>query len=539
MAGNIHEYQTPNLGLQPSETGIDAIAQGARRIGSFYDQAGQDFQQLGSQAGSAVASAGQVAVDYMDHRDISQGAANGAQLMAKLNQQWEDTAKNADPNDPTIKQKFIEQQLEPALQDFQKGFNTEKSQDWAEHFVDSYRNHMFEKTAATMSALAGEAAKVNVAKTVNGLASAVAIDPSTHSIDNAFQVLDHSVGAMVDSSPNIDVTTGAGIKGMVAQDAKQQIVKSAVTSMIEKNPNVDLGALEKKYADYLKPGEMQMFQKVAQVQAKANALVEKQTTIANRQLAEQNVHVASAKALVDNVTFDQTTGQPIIDPNYYKDALAIPRKYPDAPNAASTTETMFKFGESQMAKGAKPVDDPATKTDLMDRMFSPDKPTTAIEIMKARAEGKLSDPSFKAMHDLQTALQETPLKGPVWQSVTSAVKEQLIRTDIRTGDKVGADQYAGFMQSFLPQYLAKSRDGTLPSNALDLNDPKSMISQTLQPYKPSMQGRLSATAAAPAAAPAAPAKPETPPAEGARKAADGNWYVSDPKRPGKYLRVDK
>jgi hypothetical protein len=35
---------------------------------------------------------------------------------------------------------------------------------------------------------------------------------------------------------------------------------------------------------------------------------------------------------------------------------------------------------------------------------------------------------------------------------------------------------------------------------------------------------------------AAPA--DAPPVEGAKKAPDGNWYVPDPKRPGKYLRVD-
>jgi hypothetical protein len=28
-----------------------------------------------------------------------------------------------------------------------------------------------------------------------------------------------------------------------------------------------------------------------------------------------------------------------------------------------------------------------------------------------------------------------------------------------------------------------------------------------------------------------------PPVKGARQAPDGNWYVSDPKRPGKYLKV--
>ena len=45
-----------------------------------------------------------------------------------------------------------------------------------------------------------------------------------------------------------------------------------------------------------------------------------------------------------------------------------------------------------------------------------------------------------------------------------------------------------------------------------------------------------ADAAAPAA-PAAAGGGGGPPAPGARKAPDGNWYVADPKRPGKYLRV--
>lgn len=41
-------------------------------------------------------------------------------------------------------------------------------------------------------------------------------------------------------------------------------------------------------------------------------------------------------------------------------------------------------------------------------------------------------------------------------------------------------------------------------------------------------------------APAAePVQEEEPPMEGARKAPDGNWYASDPARPGKYLKVNK
>lgn len=40
------------------------------------------------------------------------------------------------------------------------------------------------------------------------------------------------------------------------------------------------------------------------------------------------------------------------------------------------------------------------------------------------------------------------------------------------------------------------------------------------------------------ALPEAPKAADQPPMEGAKKAPDGNWYVPDPARPGKYLKVD-
>src|SRR5260221_498635 len=142
---NIRELDAPkDLGLRPTEIGVDAIAAAARRIGTFYNQTAEARSDTGQRIGSTIKEAGQVAVDYMDHREISAGAANGALFMANMNQAWEEKAKHADPNDTTVAAKFREETLEPALQQFQQGFNTEKSQAWAEHFVDQYRNHMFE-----------------------------------------------------------------------------------------------------------------------------------------------------------------------------------------------------------------------------------------------------------------------------------------------------------------------------------------------------------------------------------------------------------
>jgi hypothetical protein len=414
---------------------------------------------------STIRDVGDAVLKYEDHREISEGAAKGAQQISELNDQWNTTLKGgkdadgntippADPNDPSTAAKFRDTVLEPALDKFKSGFNTERSQQWAEHFVDQYRQHMFEKTAADMSTMAGIAVKVNYEKTKNLLSSAVASDPS--SLDFALKSVDHSVGAMADSSPNLD-----------------------------------LEAVQKKYGEYVNGAEMKMFQKAAQTQAKVDAYHDKSAAIAQRQLDDLNVHKSATDTMTKNVSVDPTTGQPIVNPKFFNDALEIARKNPDAPSAAATVRTMLDWGQSQLNKENKPVDDPVVKSDLMTRMFSADKPTTTLDLMRARADGKISDHTFQAYDGLVKELAETPLKGPVWQDTVSAVKGELVLSNVGMPGKdiTGEGNYAKWAQTFIPQYLAKSRDRTLPPNALDVKDPTSLISQSMAPFKRTVSQR--------------------------------------------------
>lgn len=504
---NIKGFEAPQgLDLRPTEIGVDATAAAARRIGGFYNQAADALNSTGARVAGAIKDAGQVAVDYMDHSEISAGAAHGAQLVANINDAWNQKLKdpNFDPNDKAAAAKFQEETLNPALEQFQSGFNTEKSQAWAEHFVNQYRQHMFEKTSADMSTMAGIAVKANYEKTVNALSSAVASDPS--SLDFALKSVDHSLGAMVDSSPTLDAATAATVKTEVSLKAKENIVKSAVSGMIQKNPNIDLDAIQKKYPEYINGAEMKMFQKAAQTQAKVDAYHDKSAAIAQRQLDDLQVHQSATKVLSDNVSFDPVSGKPIVNPKFFNSALDIAKKNPDAPSAAATVRTMLDWGESQLNKEAKTVDDPVVKSDLMTRMFSADKPTTTLDLMKARADGKISDHTFQAYHGLVEELAQSPLKGPVWHDTIEAAKAELVLTNVGMPGKdiTGEGNYAKWAQTFIPQYLAKSRAGTLPPNALDVKDPTSMISQSMAPFKRSVQQRAQDYLSVLSGGPAAP-----------------------------------
>ena len=293
---NIRENNAPQgLGLNPTEIGVDATAAAARRIGTFYNQKADSLSDIGQRIGSTVRDVGQVADDYMTHREISAGAAAGTEIVAAANTKWNEVAKKADPNDPSTGEKFLTETLEPALDKFKSGFNTERSQQWAEQFTAQYRKHMFEKTAGDMSKMAGDAVQLNIHRTVNGLSSAVAADPS--SLDFALKNVDHAISGTADSSPNLDAETAAKVKGQLSQQAKEAIVKAAVTGMITKNPNIDLDAVQKKYGDYINGAEMKMFAKAAQTQAKVDAYHERSAAVLQKQQADLKVHTDATKAI--------------------------------------------------------------------------------------------------------------------------------------------------------------------------------------------------------------------------------------------------
>ncbi|MCP4116458.1 MAG: hypothetical protein GY737_13820 [Desulfobacteraceae bacterium] len=82
-----------------------------------------------------------------------------------------------------------------------------------------------------------------------------------------------------------------------------------------------------------------------------------------------------------------------------------------------------------------------------------------------------------------------------------------------------------------------------PTDRMKFNKAKSAVdiynhmSQTVI-NKYDMGGQAMGGGAKALSGPTNPVDPDKPPANGARKAPDGNWYISDPKRPGKYIKVN-
>jgi hypothetical protein len=267
---NIREISAPrDLGLQPSDRAAESTAGSGRRIASLYGQAAEAISDTGRRAQSAINDVGDVAVKYLDHREISAGAAKFAELQYNLTDQWNKIAKDSDPNDPSIAAKFREEVVEPQLQKFQSGFNTENSQKFAEQKSESLRTHMFEKTAADQAQLAGIAVRKNINDSTTLMSNTAIADPS--SVPSLIANVEHSIGAMVDSSPTLTPAAAATAKADLSQAAKAAIIKAGAIGAIQKSGDPEATAAEwiKKYPEYINGAEAQTLGSNARQQIRA------------------------------------------------------------------------------------------------------------------------------------------------------------------------------------------------------------------------------------------------------------------------------
>lgn len=489
----IKPFDTGQLGLQPTEIGVESQAGAGRRLGAFYNQLAQAQehfgQRVGQQLGSGIRELGEAYVTGETNREVSHGAATFAQLNANLTDQWNTIAKNADPNDASVAAKFRDEVLEPALEKFRGGFNTEAAQNWAEHHVEQLRSHMFEKTSADMATRAAQAARDNVHQTVNTLTNTVYNDPSA--LKFALDTVDSSVGGIVASSPNLKGAAAGALKSEISEKAREAIVKSAAIGYITKTGNMPDWVTDPAYSKFVNGVELEQFRKAAVAQQKANAYYDRQTLLLQKQEADLKVHNEATDLFAKSVTVDPSDPNKVmVAPDFMRRALDIARNNPNAPSAAATVKTYIDWAESQHRVRAEPVvSDQTVKADLLARIGAPDNPTTEMQVLDWSARDKLSARDTTLLREMVKSIGPEAMRDPLVHSALQGAGE-------RVGAGVmfdGHQRYSNFLQAFWPEYMRQKNAGTLKPNWADFNDETSLIRQTIRAYEPTPDQRLSAS----------------------------------------------
>jgi hypothetical protein len=427
---NIREFDAPALDIRPSEIGVEATAAAARRGGAFFNQAGQAYDSIGQRAGSAIRDAGDVAVQQISHQEITHGAATFAQLHADLTDKWNETVKNADPNDTSVAGKFNETVLQPALDKFQQAFNTEPGQKWAEGRIDALRDHMFQRASADMSTLAGDAVAVNVRKMSNAWSNAAINDPS--SVPFLLNNADASIGGVVDSSPGLKGTAAAKVKNEILQKTKEDIVKSGAIGAIAKSANPEAAADEfaKRYPDYINGAEVKMLAANARQQIRA-ARIDQSYADHVQTKAEQQASDARETQYLQSVYSDDpneqakvTTKAIVNDPTLNRVAK---ERMINLVNREMKPETDAKVSAQSSAEIFRQMRDPNA---------DPDKVRGMIFDARAKDPGTPGSINKADFADLQKQLED--IKTPQGVALASDRNEFFKR-------------YAGTIDGYLPQ----------------------------------------------------------------------------------------
>jgi hypothetical protein len=489
----IREFTSNVSTFRPSETGIEATAQSARRIGALGSAAASEIAETGRAIGSGIQAAGDAAVDYFQSNDVNKLSVAGTQTALSVDQAWKgvlqghgnpgdpDYQPPADPNDPTVAAKFRENVLEPAIEKLSDIPVTEGGQKYAMRLANSLRSHFFEATTADMATRAGSAAIINDQRMVSNLSNWVTSSPDSATID---QALAQHQAYFDNLRSRTSGLTAAQLSTMDEhfEESQREIVHSAILSAITKSsdPEKTVADLTKRYSPFVDGAAEIQAARAAKSAVKINASLDRSAELQRKQLAVQDLNGKIDDIITRNIKPDGSVG------------ASTPQDFIDLRNLATHPGASFEPGRimetykflEQRAKGENDVTDPQIYKSLSDGVI--DGSTDVMALIKARNDGKLSDKAFSTLVNSVKLLKEAPLQGNAFKNAMAAAKTELempIMGGATGRDPKGAMAYSDFANHFLTDYQTAYRRGTLQPNALDFGDPNSMISKALQPYK--------------------------------------------------------
>lgn len=393
---NIHEFNTPALNIRPTETGVNAVAAAARRVGSEYNEAGSAIAAGGAAVGQATRVAGEIYDDQVTHEEISRGGAALAGMMGKKTDDWNNTVKGADPNNPTAAAKFMEENLEPDLEKFKEGFTTTRSQQWADNHLNSFRLHMQTKTAADMATMAGEAIKVNYRQTTNSMANTARNDPTA--VDFLLKTYEDTLDATVGSSPNLKGAMAGAVRTELLQRGKEEIIKAAALGHIEATGSMPKWSTDPKYSPYITGGELKQLEAAEKNYRRLNTAEERAARAEEKFVAvddfNKRVNELEASTIPKNVG-----DPPQLPPNYWNDTREL-AKHPGAAYVPGRLKTTIDNGEritARLEKGEPlgPISHETTVGLLRSmRSEGPDRMKNDQPIFEAFYAGQLKNADF-------------------------------------------------------------------------------------------------------------------------------------------------
>lgn len=489
--GNIAQFTSPIDTINPDKQGEAAsqLSRSAGIEGGYYKQAGQDYRAAGKTLGDTINQH-----EYMT--EVSQGSAAWSALYNNKTAEWNRSASESDPNDSTIGKKFLDDSLEPSLQQFQDGFSTEKGQEWAITQADKLRQHFYDTTSADMSHRAGEAKVEDFKTTLNQLSATVYRSPT--SADTALAHVDDVLKATTENSDGRYTAEQISKFDSLASDMKNEIVKNQLKGLADNVDNPNGPAVAKalldsgKYDQYIPASEQSSLHKYIDNQIDARGVEKEQKEqAAQTQQTQQNAQevnsifsqLASGKGYAATVALSNQK----LSPQQRSDLVAQKTGILSLPQDFLTSPAYGdEFGKvSQSVYGGQPISAAALTAGVRRQEITP---AGAVQIQAL--QDKMKTPEGLAEANAQN-------------SVLTQMKSQIVKGGPNAYDPAGEKIYGNMLNSFYPAWDAGIKAGKTPAQLSDPNS-KDYIGNLANTFKRSDTQALADVTSTPPKAAAVP-----------------------------------
>lgn len=507
---NIQEYVNKQ-NIQPSSRPAELAAQtamGAARLGA----------ELGESIGGAIAAAGKPAqalyVRQVVQPEISQGGAVGAGLVNSLTQEWNNLAKNSDPNDGSIADTFTQKVMEPAFQKFMDGFKTSEGKAWAQSQIDRYRNHFLTTTLSDTASRAGVAASMNLRDTTNYATNAAYNDPTA--IDFNLENLREAWKA-AKTNLGVDAVTGAKFDAEMGTKEKE-VILAGLKGFADRDPTqfkADIAAGKySKYDKWLDADAKLMLGKYADVGENLEASKAAAAETKQARLDRENVDKA-VNALYTNFTTTSPNGGYHVDPEAYDVAKEIAQMRGAESGLFPSINNALKAIEADERARISRTSDPSIRADFLSRAYLPvgnPGKLSYLEVSSMRAQNLLSTQDYALFNSI---IGKNDPKATAafkdFEAWTEKYKGFVLKSTgiMGGGDPQQAQKWAEFQQNKWTEYQANLGAGMSPTKAKEALDTSTF--QDLSRYQVGFSQTLQNLTSSAKGTPPSPLPPTIPP----------------------------
>lgn len=399
--GTIKTYEADTKGLTAPESGTAALASAAANTLSTGFHIDAQYNKAGDEISGGIKAAGQAASNVYDKMvvqpEISKGASALAGWQSDMTRQYNESIMKAGPNGAEkAVDDFNKNVLEPNLQKWQSGFQTDRGQKWAEDQANAFRQHMMEKGNADIATRNGQAIVQNITDQTNQWSNMVRQDPS--SLDHVLATSDSAVNAVASNSGMLTPATAGQIGTRIAADAKATIVKSAILGAAEKDTDLARRMIDSgKYDKYIDGNDMRRM--VDQMDR-----IDKSDKVAAEKDARQQRFEASAKVVAEDYLPNMVSDDPNVQKPTLKQIATDQRLTPQ-------DRTMLSQAWRASREPTAAVTSRQTSVELFRRITAPasdpNRITDTQPIDQAFGDGKLTNTDYTFLRN-----QITQNKGP-------------------------------------------------------------------------------------------------------------------------------